>query len=699
MNFGQPLWFWALAILPVLVILFLVHEGKRKVLIRKLVAARLQERLVGTVSPWKRGLKFSLGILGLACVILSLTQPRLGFTWETSKRKGRDVLVAIDVSKSMLANDVAPNRLTKAKFAAQDLISQLGGDRVGLVAFAGTAFLQAPLTSDFSAIMASLNEMDSEIIPQGGSNFAEAIKVANEAFGKGEGDSRALIIFSDGEELDADGLKQAEKVKDVVKIFAVGVGTPDGSLIPLPGAGGGTEFVRDSGGQYVKSRLDEGRLRKIAELTGGFYVHLQTGPSDMKTIVSDGLSKMNEQEIDAKLSRQPIERYQWPLTAGLVLLGLSMLVGERKRIAVPKAVKKAAVVGALLLAVPGLQARNSGLDAYDRQDYAGAQEKFQQQLKRQPNSEALQFNLGSTAYKQQDYTGALEAFGKALRSADPSLQAKAQYNLGNTLFQLGGKEKEKDKKIATWTEALDHYQETLKLEPANENAKHNHEVVSKLIEELKKPQDQQQQQQNQQDKNDQQKDQEKQDQQQKNDQSKEGQGKDDQQKKDQEQKSDGEKKDQDGKQEQGDKSEQQQKKSEQKDQEKNGKEDPSKQQEASNDEKPGQEKGEQGEKEKADQGQDGKEGDKGEKPEPSQEEASPMRQGELKSNPSNMSPEQQAKEQAEAQAAEEAQAAVEGKMTENQAKQLLESLRSEDERVRLLDPKQRKNRNIPLRDW
>jgi Ca-activated chloride channel family protein len=291
MSFGQPLWFWAFVLLPVLVVCFAQNERRREKLLRQLVAARLQERLAGNVSMGRRRLRFALLLLALACLIVSLAQPRLGYTWEQSKRKGRDVIIAIDCSRSMLATDLAPSRLGRAKLAAQDFIGQLQGDRIGLIAFAGSAFLQAPLTIDYGAVLNSLAELDTTIIPRGGTNIAAAIKEAVEAFGKGESDNRCLIIFTDGEELDTDGMAAAEVQKDKIKIFTVGLGSADGSLIPLPGQNGGTDFVKDENGQIVKSKLDEDRLRKIAEATGGFYVHLQNGPAEMQQIVRAAWSK------------------------------------------------------------------------------------------------------------------------------------------------------------------------------------------------------------------------------------------------------------------------------------------------------------------------------------------------------------------------------------------------------------------------
>ncbi|HZJ13415.1 MAG TPA: VWA domain-containing protein, partial [Chthoniobacteraceae bacterium] len=308
MTFAHPAWFWAFALFPILIAVFFQNEGRRRVLLQKLVAARLLDRLVGTVSVPKRRWRFALILLGLACLITSLAQPQYGFTWQDAKRRGRDVIIAIDTSKSMLATDLAPNRLIRAKLAAEDLIQQLQGDRVGVIAFAGTSFLQAPLTADYGAVRSSLQELDTDIIPRGGSDIAGAIRTAMEAFGKGESEHRALIIFTDGEELDADGVREAEKQKDVVRIFTVGLGSPEGALIPVPGTRGGTEFVKDPDGQIVKSRLDEGRLRKIAEAGGGFYLRLQNSREQMSQLIRDGLGKMTESEIDAKLSRQPIER-------------------------------------------------------------------------------------------------------------------------------------------------------------------------------------------------------------------------------------------------------------------------------------------------------------------------------------------------------------------------------------------------------
>ena len=166
------------------------------------------------------------------------------------------------------------------------------GDRVGLIAFAGRAFLQAPLTIDYDAALESINDLDTKTIPEGGTNISEAIKLAVQTFGKSAMGNRALIIFTDGEELSGDAVKTAKAAADAgVRIFTVGVGTPQGSLIPITGEDGGTAFVKDENGQVVKSKLDENRLKEIAQATGGFYLHLENGPRTMQFLYTEGLGQ------------------------------------------------------------------------------------------------------------------------------------------------------------------------------------------------------------------------------------------------------------------------------------------------------------------------------------------------------------------------------------------------------------------------
>jgi len=500
MSFGAPQWFWGLSLIPVLVALFMRAEARGAKRLREFVSARLLPQLAGTVNRPRRMLRFGLQLLGLALAIISLAQPRWGYTFEDVKRKGLDLLVAVDTSRSMLSNDVQPNRLERVKLAAHDLIDQLQGDRIGLIAFAGRAFLQAPLTIDYDAAIESVNDLDTKTIPEGGTNISAAITLATQSFGKSAVGNRALVIFTDGEELSGDAVKNAKAAADAgVRIFTIGVGTASGSLIPISGEDGETSFVKDSAGQVVKSKLDEKRLREVAQAAGGFYLHLENGPRTMQQLYTEGLAKMQAAEMDVRLSRRPIERYEWPLGAALVTLALSILIGERKRsrervyARTPAKIATAAATLWLAFCQFGFGAA-PGLDAYRDGKFSDAYSQFEQTLKTHPQSRAedkLQFDSGAAAYKSEEYGKALESFSQALLSPDNGLQSKSHYNLGNTLYQRGETQKNDDKKLSDWANALDHYQETLKLEPQNREAKENYDYVKKKIDDLKNKKQQQ----------------------------------------------------------------------------------------------------------------------------------------------------------------------------------------------------------------
>jgi Mg-chelatase subunit ChlD len=553
MTFGAPQWLWGLLLIPFLIALFVRAEQRGLKRLQEFVSARLLPQLAGTVNRPRRILRFALQLLGLALAIVSLAQPRWGYTFEDVKRKGLDLLIAVDTSRSMLSNDVQPNRLDRVKLAIQDLISQLQGDRVGLIAFAGRAFLQAPLTIDYDAVVEAVNDLDTKTIPEGGTNISSAITLATQSFGKSAMGNRALVIFTDGEELSGDAVKTAKEAADAgVRIFTVGVGTPQGSLIPVTGDDGQTSFVKDSAGQVVKSKLDDKRLREIAQATGGFYLHLESGLRTMQQIQNEGLAKMQAAEMDVRLSRRPIERYEWPLGAALIALALSILIPERKkareRVHAVSPIKATAAAALLVLFLSSSAfATAPGLDAYRSGKFEDAYGQFQETLKSHPQSRAedkLQFDSGAAAYKLKDYSKALESFSQALLSQDLGLQSKGHYNLGNTLYQRGETQKSDDKKLSDWTNALDHYEQTLKLDPQNKEAKDNYDYVKKKIEELKNkkqpeqqpspsPSPQQKDQQNKQNKQD------KQDQQQKQQQhQQQQQGQDQQQQKDQQQSQD-----------------------------------------------------------------------------------------------------------------------------------------------------------------
>jgi Ca-activated chloride channel family protein len=538
MSFGAPGWFWGLLLVPLLMALFARAERRAAARLREFVSERLLPTLARTLDRRRRTLRFALTLLAMSLTITALAKPRWGYIYEDVKRKGLDLILAVDTSRSMLSNDVQPSRLQRVKLAAQDLLDELQGDRVGLVAFAGRAFLQAPLTIDYDAAVEAINDLDTTTIPEGGTNISAAIDLAVQTYGKSAIGNRALIIFTDGEELSGDSLKTAKAAADAgVRIFTVGVGTPEGSLIPLSGEGGGTAFVKDSNGQVVKSKLDEKRLKEIAETTGGFYIHLEDGPRTMKQLFDEGLAKMQTGEIDDRMSRRPIERYQWPLGAALLVFAAAFLLRERKRertrAALPIAPRRALATAAVALLFAGNSfAAAPGLDAYRQDNYSEAYQQFQKTLKEHPDTHAadrIEFDAGTAAYKLGNYNEALEWFSRSLLSKDKSLQEKSHFNIGRTLEERADRAETNEKALGELHNAQSHYEEALKLDPNDERAKANLEEVKKKIERLKQnpkksptppppPQKDKKQDKKDQQKDQKQKDQQQKDQQQKNDQ-------------------------------------------------------------------------------------------------------------------------------------------------------------------------------------
>jgi Ca-activated chloride channel homolog len=713
MSFGAPNWLWAVAILPLLALLYAHAERRSAMRLREFVSPRLLAQLAGNVDRVRRAIRFALVLLALGLAITALAKPRWGYTYEDVKRRGLDLLFAVDTSRSMLSNDVPPNRLERVKLAAQDLITELQGDRVGLIAFAGRAFLQAPLTIDYDAAVESINDLDTKTIPEGGTNISEAIALAVQTFGKSAMGNRAFIIFTDGEELSGDAAKEAKKAADAgVRIFTIGVGTPQGSLIPIEGKSEGG-FVKDAKGQVVKSKLDENRLREIAQATGGIYLHLENGPQTMRQLYTEGLSKLKAAEIDARLSSRPIERYEWPLGSAILALISSLFINDRKRARSEKRApaKREAMVAACFLLLAASQADAvSGIDLYNKGQYEQAYAQFQKDLQRNINPAdipKMEFDSGAAAYKLRNYDKALEAFSQSLVDPSPALQEKSHYNLGRTLEDRAELRQTKDETLRDLENAAQHYEQALKLDPQDKAAAERLEMVRRKIEQLKKhpKQPPPQPQKDQQKKKEENKDQEQQQQQQQS-QNQQQQNQEQQQNQSQQQaKND---------QQQQNQQSQKQNPENQKDQQQNS-ERPDKQKQASPSPSPGSEN-QKSDREKKDQTGAGESptpspGKSGQSPSPTPGEnsssgespaasgtpsASPAkpRSGEIKSA-GEAGDDAKQQEQAAAAAAE-AEAMQRGEMSPQQAARLLQAMKDEEARVQL---DERKPVHPVYKDW
>jgi Ca-activated chloride channel family protein len=502
-RFAHPHLLWLLLVFPPALIAFYWWSWrKRQELARQFIQARLLPGLISGLSPARQKIRMAGVVLAVVCVIMALARPQWGFTWEEVKQRGLDIVVAIDTSKSMLAEDIAPNRLARAKLAALDLMQQAKSDRLGLVAFAGGAFLQCPLTIDDNAFRQSVEALDVNIIPSGGTALAEAINVARTAFKEGD-NYKVLVIFSDGEDNDEGALEAAQNAaKEGLRIFTIGVGTAEGELLRIRDAKGRTDYIRDAQGNVVKSRLNESLLQEVAFATEGrMYLRL-AGAKTIDTLYEQGLSPLPKSEGQEKLVKRYHERYHWPLAAAILLLLAEVFLPEQRRALKRTASASGAstlhgfVASFILLLLPccTLGSPSSAIHEYEAGRYDAALEAYEQALQRKPDDPRLHFNAGVAAYRQGKFEQAAKHFNEALPARDLQLQERAYYNLGNTLYRAGEAAGDPQKTQTAWEDALKRFDNAIKLNTNNADAKFNYEFVKKKLEELK----QQQQQQNQQ---------------------------------------------------------------------------------------------------------------------------------------------------------------------------------------------------------
>ena len=326
-NLKYAHFFW---LVPLLILFYLwAFRSKRKAL--EIFAQRhLIPMLTSTVNWRNQKLKAAMVVLAFCFLIFALIGPRWGFQWHEIKREGIDIIVAIDTSRSMLTQDVKPNRLERSKFAVEELLDLLRGDRIGLIAFAGGSFLQCPLTLDYGAFAISMDAVDTTIIPQGGTSISGAIRTAIDAFENKEKKHKAIILITDGESHVGNPIKAAEEAAEQgIRIFCVGVGSKMGDLIPIDGRRG--VWLKDRKGQVVKSKLDETTLQRIALTTNGGYVHASATQFGLDMIYSEKISAMETRELESKRRKRYEEGYQIPAIIALGFLCLEAFLGERRR--------------------------------------------------------------------------------------------------------------------------------------------------------------------------------------------------------------------------------------------------------------------------------------------------------------------------------------------------------------------------------
>ena len=330
-RFAHSEYLFFLILIPVSVAGYWFLARARLRALQRFGGLNILERLAKSASRTKRLVKFGLFLLAFVFLVVGFTNPQIGTRLQEVKQEGVDLFIALDVSLSMKAEDIKPNRLEKAKFEIRNLIERLGGDRLGLVVFAGDAFTQFPLTTDYSAANLFLDVVDTDVVPTPGTSIQAAIKRAMDSFDFEDPTTKVLVIITDGEETEGEAFSVAEEAgKKGVIIYTIGMGSPIGSPIPVYNpAGMQVDFKRDRSGSIVITKLDETSLEKIAAVGNGTYYRATNAQNELDDVYKS-INSLQKREFGVKQFTDYEDRFQFFIAAGIILLLIELLISEKK---------------------------------------------------------------------------------------------------------------------------------------------------------------------------------------------------------------------------------------------------------------------------------------------------------------------------------------------------------------------------------
>ena len=510
--FEDPIYLYLLVLIPILALIRFVSYRNQKKRLRQFGDIKLLKALMPDVSRFRPAVKFWILQGALALLIVMLARPQLGTKISHEKRVGIETIIAMDISNSMRAEDIVPSRLDRSKMMVENLVDHFSNDKIGLIVFAGDAFVQLPITSDHVSAKMFLSSIDPSMIATQGTDLAKAIDMASHSFTQEEGVGKAIVVITDGEDHEGGALESAKAAKDNgMRVYVLGIGSVNGAPVPIPGTG---DFMKDRSGNTVMSALNEDMCKQVAQAGGGAYIHVENNSAAQDQLDNE-LDKLAKKETTSTMYSEFDEQFQAFGVLALLLLILEICIFDRKNpllknLSLFGGKKKVATLFLLFITMTAVaqtdrQYIREGNKQFHRGDYPGAEVSYRKAIEKNPRNPQAAFNLGNALMAQKKDSAAVQQFESAARlETNPLRKAQSYHNMG-VICQSH----------KMYGEAIEAYKNALRLNPDDDETRYN--LV--LCKHQKQKQDQNRQNQNQQnnddkkkdDKKDQQKPEEKQD--------------------------------------------------------------------------------------------------------------------------------------------------------------------------------------------
>ena len=505
-RFEDPIYLYLLAVIPVLAVIRWLMVRQQKKRLRQFGDPDLVKELMPDVSRFRPLVKFCLLLMALSLLIVMLARPQFGTKISHEKLTGIETIIAMDISNSMLAEDVTPSRLDRAKMMVENLVDNFTNDKIGLIVFAGDAFIQLPITSDYVSAKMFLSSIDPSMMATQGTDIATAISMASRSFTQEEGIGKAIIVITDGEDHEGGALEAAKEAKDRDhRVYVLGVGSPKGAPIPI----GNGDFMKDNTGQTVMTGLNEEMCRQIAQAGGGAYIHVENNSSAQEKL-DEELAKLAKKETETTIYSDYDEQFQAVGIIALLLLIIEACLMEVKNpllrnVSLFKRKKVATLL--LLLLVAGAATAQSdrqlvhkGNKQYRAGNYADAEVLYRKAIEKNNRNPQAVYNLGLALMKQQKDSAAVQQFMDAGKLETNPLRRALSYHNAGVICQ--------GKKM--YGEAIDVYKEALRNNPADDETRYNLALCKRQQKQQQQNQQQQKQDQKQEEKKEEQKQQQQQ---------------------------------------------------------------------------------------------------------------------------------------------------------------------------------------------